>query len=121
MKTILFPTDFSDNSMHAALYAGMLARRFDAKLIILHVFTNIISLSLEPQTMNDTSILEMQLQKNALQNLEIFSEKVFLSTELPEVQIEHLLEYGFVTECIVEVSKRFKVDMIVMGTKGVST
>lgn len=120
MKTILFPTDFSDNSMHAALYAGMLARRFDAKLIILHVFTNIISLSLEPQTMNDTSILEMQLQKNALQNLEIFSEKVFLSTELPEVQIEHLLEYGFVTECIVEVSKRFKVDMIVMGTKGVS-
>ncbi len=120
MKTILFPTDFSDNSMHAAQYAGMLARRFDAKLIILHAFTNIISLSLEPQTMSDTSMLEAQLQKNASQNLEIFSEKVFLSTELPEVQIEHVLEYGFVTECIVEVSKRLNVDMIVMGTKGVS-
>jgi len=120
MKTILFPTDFSDNSMHAAQYASMLARRFDAKLIILHVFTNIISLSMEPQTLNDTSMLEEQLQKNASQNLEIFSEKVFLSTELPEVQIENLLEYGFVTECIVEVATRLNVDMIVMGTKGVS-
>ena len=75
---------------------------------------------MEPQTLNDTSMLEEQLQKNASQNLEIFSEKVFLSTELPEVQIENLLEYGFVTECIVEVSTRLNVDMIVMGTKGVS-
>ncbi len=120
MKTILFPTDFSDNSMHAAKYASMLARRFDAKLIILHVFSNVISLGTDPSMINETSMLEEQLHKNSMQNLEIFSEKVFLNTDLPEVQIEHRLIYGFVTEGIVEMSKSLNVDMIVMGTKGVS-
>lgn len=120
MKTILFPTDFSDNSMHAAQYASMLARRFDAKLIILHVFSNVISLGTDPSMINETSMLEEQLHKNSMQNLEIFSEKVFLNTDLPEVQIEHQLIYGFVTEGIVEMSKSLAVDMIVMGTKGVS-
>ncbi len=120
MKTILFPTDFSDNSMHAAQYASMLARRFDAKLIILHVFSNVISLGTDPSMINETSMLEEQLHKNSMQNLEIFSEKVFLNTDLPEVQIEHQLIYGFVTEGIVEMSKSLEVDMIVMGTKGVS-
>lgn len=120
MKTILFPTDFSENSMHAAQYASMLARRFDAKLIILHVFSNVISLGTDPSMINETSMLEEQLHKNSMQNLEIFSEKVFLNTDLPEVQIEHQLIYGFVTEGIVEMSKSLNVDMIVMGTKGVS-
>jgi nucleotide-binding universal stress UspA family protein len=120
MKTILFPTDFSENSMHAAQYASMLARRFDAKLTILHVFANIISLGTEPSMLNETSLLEEQLHKNTMQNLEIFSEKVFLNTELPAVQIEHALVYGFVTEGIVEMANSLNVDMIVMGTKGVS-
>ena len=120
MKTILFPTDFSDNSMHAAQYAGMLARRFDAKLIIVNVFSNVISLGTDLNMINETTLLEEQLHKNSMHNLEIFSEKVFLSTELPEVQIEHQLVYGFVTEGILEMANSMNVDMIVMGTKGVS-
>lgn len=120
MKTILFPTDFSENAMHAAKYASMLARRFDAKLIILHVFSNVISLGTDLNMINETTLLEKQLHENSMKNLEIFSEKVFHNTELPEVQIEHRLVYGFVTEGIVEMSKSLDVDMIVMGTKGVS-
>ncbi|MCP9765522.1 universal stress protein [Lacihabitans soyangensis] len=120
MKTILFPTDFSDNSMHAAQYAGMLARRFDAKLIIVNVFSNVISLGTDLNMINETTLLEEQLHKNSMHNLEIFSGKVFLSTELPEVQIEHQLVYGFVTEGILEMANAMNVDMIVMGTKGVS-
>jgi nucleotide-binding universal stress UspA family protein len=120
MKTILFPTDFSDNSMHAAQYAGMLARRFDAKLIIVNVFSNVISLGTDLNMINETTLLEEQLYKNSMHNLEIFSEKVFLSTELPEVQIDHQLVYGFVTEGILEMANSMNVDMIVMGTKGVS-
>jgi nucleotide-binding universal stress UspA family protein len=120
MKTILFPTDFSDNSMHAAQYAAMLARRFDAKLVLLHVFTNIITLASEPQMLTDTGMLEEQLVKVSTRNLEVFAEKLILNTGLPSIQIEHTLEYGFVAECIVNTSKNMEVDMIVMGTKGVT-
>lgn len=33
MKTILFPTDFSANSIHASRYAAMLATKTGAKII----------------------------------------------------------------------------------------
>jgi nucleotide-binding universal stress UspA family protein len=120
IKAILFPTDFSPNSMHAALYAAMLARRYDAKLIILHVFSNVISMSLDPNMINDQTFLEDQLQKNARQNLEVFTKNLVQNTELISIQVEQILEYGFVKECIIEISEQNNVDMIVMGTTGTS-
>ena len=37
LATILVPVDFSDRSLAAAEHAVCLARRFDSKLIFLHV------------------------------------------------------------------------------------
>lgn len=120
MKAILFPTDFSTNSMHAALYAAMLARRYDAKLIILHVFSNSITLSLEPNMISNQIVLDEQLQINAKQNLEVFTKKLVENSELISIQVEQVLEFGFVKESIVKYSEQNKVDMIVMGTTGAS-
>jgi nucleotide-binding universal stress UspA family protein len=49
IKKILFPVDFSDKARKAAPYAGALAARFDAELILVHV--------VEPPTYN-TSLAE---------------------------------------------------------------
>ena len=37
IKRILFPVDFSDKARKAAVYAGAMASRFDAELIMLHI------------------------------------------------------------------------------------
>lgn len=37
MKRILVPTDFSDNALTAALYAGIVACKANAALYLLHV------------------------------------------------------------------------------------
>ena len=37
LKTILFPTDFSDFSLYSLDYAASLAQRYGAKLVFLHV------------------------------------------------------------------------------------
>lgn len=38
MKKILFPTDFSDNSNNAFVYALKLAEKLQAEVITLHVY-----------------------------------------------------------------------------------
>jgi nucleotide-binding universal stress UspA family protein len=38
MKKILFPTDFSENSLHAFGYALQLAKKLGAEIITLHVY-----------------------------------------------------------------------------------
>ena len=37
IKSILFPTDFSEGSLHALPYAIELVKRFDAKIFLVHV------------------------------------------------------------------------------------
>ena len=36
--TILVPTDFSDNARNAAVYAAQLAKKLDARLVLLHAY-----------------------------------------------------------------------------------
>lgn len=38
MRTIVVPTDFSDNALYAATYASGLAGRLNARLVLLHVY-----------------------------------------------------------------------------------
>ena len=39
MKTILFPTDFSENATHASDYAGLLAQKFNANVVLLTIYS----------------------------------------------------------------------------------
>ena len=38
MKKILFPTDFSENSLHAFVYALHMAKKLHAEILTMHVF-----------------------------------------------------------------------------------
>ncbi|WP_394991029.1 universal stress protein [Emticicia sp.] len=120
MKTILFPTDFSDNAIHASKYAGMLARRFDAKVILLHVYAITVPVNSEFQLIYDTENTLLQRGKEAEQNLQFFTEKFIGNTNLHIEQITQMVEYGLVSDVVVEIAKAQNVDLIVMGTKGAS-
>lgn len=118
MKTILFPTDFSENATHASRYAGMLAKLYDANLVILHVH----HIPMVPESNHSFEIKNAILlnEKSAREDLEVFAKKFMEASNLPSERIIQRIEYGFPAEKIVEIANLIKADLIVMGTKGAS-
>ena len=94
MKTILFPTDFSENAIHSAQYAAMLAKRFDAKLVLLNVYSVIIPVVSESPMIFDKDDIIVRRQNDAELSLQIFTDALILQTGLHSEQIVQLVEYG---------------------------
>lgn len=118
MKTILFPTDFSANSIHASLYAGVLAKKIGAKVILLHGYPVPIPIVMEQQLIFDTEISVLQNEEDAKKNLADFAKKFIEDTHLATFNISQIAQYGLLSDVIIEFAKSTKVDFIVMGTKG---
>lgn len=116
MKTILFPTDFSGNAIHASEYAGMIAKRLNANVVLLNIYT--IPTISEYQLPNEIENFINLNKRDAQANLEEFT-KVFLkNTGLQPERVSTRVEYGYVSDKIVETARAIQANMIVMGTKG---
>ncbi len=116
MKTILFPTDFSGNAVHASEYAGMIAKRLNANVVLLNIYT--IPTISEYQLPNEIENFINLNKRDAQANLAEFT-KVFLkNTGLQPERVSTRVEYGYVSNKIVETARAMQADMIVMGTKG---
>jgi nucleotide-binding universal stress UspA family protein len=118
MKTILFPTDFSKNAAHAARYAAMLAKLYDANLVFLHVH----HIPMVPENYDSSEVRNaISLnEKGAKEDLEAFTKKFIHDSNLPIERVSQRVAYGFVAEIILEIADDIKADMIVMGTQGAS-
>ena len=118
MKTILFPTDFSDNAVHASRYAGMMAKLLDANVILLHVYhipmVPAYNTSFEVRDTISQNENEIKLQ------MQTFATEFGRDANLPAERFTQKVEYGFAAEKIIEIAKSMNVDLIVMGTKGAS-
>ena len=111
MKTILFPTDFSENAHHASEYAGMLARRLEAKIVLLHTY--MIPMATEFQVPYDTSGFDEISRKSAEEKLQEFTVSLIASTGLAPERITRMIEFGDVSNKIVQVSKNINADAVV--------
>lgn len=118
MKTILYATDYSKNSVAALEFAHHLAIKLNSKLTVLHVFDVPISLA------SPVSISYMKKEKR------LFVEhraklKAFCKEHLGDSHngkgISFLVdENGSVPDSIMDKALKFDVDLIVVGTKGKS-
>jgi nucleotide-binding universal stress UspA family protein len=118
MKTILFPTDFSRNAVHASEYAGMVAKRMNAKIVLLNIYA--VPTISEYQLPNDIENFINLNKTEAQAKLEEFT-KVFLKkTGLSPDRVSTRVEYGYVADKVIDTARALQADMIVMGTKGAS-
>lgn len=101
MKNILFLTDFSENAAQALAFAGDMASRAGASLILLHALNG---RNKEEQAMVQMKALENWLKKK-LKN------KINLSSVIAEATLSLAVK---------SVEKRKNIDLIVMGIKGIS-
>lgn len=110
MKNILFPTDFSNYAAHAFPSALLLARRFGAKITILHAFG-------KPETAY--GMTNEEKAKMVAENLLAFGTE-HTGPEDENVQLDYAAELGYPSEVIVKSALELEADIIVMGTSGSS-
>lgn len=118
MKTILYATDYSQNSVPALRLAHRLAKLFEAKLMVMHVFDTPISIA---STVSLTSMnKEKKLFVEHRAKLKAFV-NIHLGDKREEVSISFIVEEnGTIRNAILEKATKFDADVVVVGTKGVS-
>ncbi len=120
IKTILFPTDFSDTAQNAFRYCLMLADQLEAEIELLHVVYPEYAAS-------DLPVLASKATNNKAEAAgEIL--KTFVNHGLAQVQLTRQLQHapvirpdveiGSPVGVITNVARRDEVDLIVMGTRG---
>lgn len=107
-KTILHPTDFSENSQHAFELACNMAESMGGKIIVLHAFMpEVLAMGDLPPVTND-----MENEAEVRHKLDL------IRSSKPGMKIESKMGEGTAVEVIVNIAQSIKADLIVMGTYG---
>lgn len=113
MKTILVPTDFSVTAYNALRYAAELAGFSQTKLILFHAYhipvptTEIPVMLISPEELENEN--KQRIKKFEKEVSELSSNKL---------KVESIVKQGFATDEILDLIKKKKIDMVVMGMKG---
>lgn len=124
-RKILVPIDFTEHSKNAAFFALKLAFVYGAELKLLHVFNSpivdMIPFTDAASIQIDVDISYQILQKNAKDQLLKFYHELIEFAEkngMQKLRIGYSLREGFASYGIIDMCRRYKPGMIVMGTKG---
>ncbi|AXP82271.1 universal stress protein UspE [Mariniflexile rhizosphaerae] len=119
MKTILLPTDFSENSWNAIKYALKFYENSTCTFYLLHV--NILNYAMAEDSLHiDTEdLIENTFIKPS--KLQLRKTLKRISQEFPVNKNHHffmLTDYNFFIDSVRKYVDEKKIDMIIMGTKG---
>jgi nucleotide-binding universal stress UspA family protein len=119
LQKILVPTDFSENSEKALMYAARLAQRNNSSLILFHAFELPELVRTLPHDFSYESNQELKglfdaARKQSEQRLETLARDV----QANNLKVETLQCLGTPYEEIVKVAKQREVDLIVIATHG---
>ncbi|MEW6571390.1 MAG: universal stress protein [Nitrospirota bacterium] len=114
IKSILFPTDFSEGSSQALLYAVDIAKRYGSRLYLIHVIYDVVKAAgwYVPHMSMDE--LYKDIEKSAQKELERFGIEELSGLK----NIERHIIRGVPHEEIVNFTNKNKIDLIVIGTHG---
>jgi len=112
MQVIVVPVDFSTQSRNAAIHAAQVAKLFNAKLLLFHAYMLPTPVSEVPYVM--VTVDDLQKDNEAI----IRKEAELLSSDFG-VEVEWLVRIGIPSDEIRALTEERRVDLVVMGMKGV--
>lgn len=113
MKNILVPVDYSPVSKNALQYAMGIAKMYNGKITLLHVFHIPVANNESVMLMPNFSELESAAEKS----MNEFKSEVFTSEQ--SAGVESYVKAGFLIEEMKEIIADKKIDLVVMGVTGV--
>ena len=121
MKSILFPTDFSDNAQNAYVYALHLAEKLQASITTLHAYVPVqVPVDMLHNTVAEiTEIQELEELDDYRKAAEKMHQKA-AKEHLESVEVRHDMQIGNAVDAVIETAKNENADLIVLGTKGAS-
>lgn len=119
MKNILLLTDFSENSKNAINYALQLFENQASHFFVLHIPTKSIYTTSDLITAGSESIYDTLLKK-AKQKLDKFVKSLEISSKNDKTTFESIVDYDVLTDSVNQIITSKKIDLIVMGTNGVT-
>jgi len=112
IKNILFPTDFSKNAQRALPFAAKIASLTGSKLILFHAIQ--FDLDFAPNFKQD----QEKAASNVHQQFAKLIADLKIDEEYKNIKLSRVLETGQPVAGILEISREYNIDLIVMGTKG---
>ncbi len=114
MKKIIVPIDFSEHSEYALETAAVLAKKYDAEILALHMLelSNALISNAENLQQEET-VFYLKLAEKRFQD---FLDKDYLK----DIKVTPLVKHFKVFSEVSEVAKEHGVDLIVMGSHGAS-
>lgn len=115
MKKILVPTDFSEHAEYALRVAAQIAKKVNAEIFLLHMLEL-------PSQMSDLTTKGAEgpeiifAIKKVREQFELAKEKPYLEG----IPVTEAVQFAKAFEGIIESSKKNAIDLIVMGSHGVS-
>ena len=122
MKKILFPTDFSEASINAFIYALKLADSIKGEIITLHVYDlPQVGYSNVPGVLNEIyDLIELGNFENYKDQVP-FLRRIAEQNNMEHIKISNVLDYGNLINKIVKIVNDENIDFVVMGTKGATS
>ena len=115
IRKILVPVDFSEHSQRALDEASGLAKAFGAELHLLHCY-QIHPTAIAPYGIVVPETLEHDVRMAALQRLSEWREKAAAQG----IRVQEHITAHFPAEEIAAMADRLAIDLIVMGTRGLT-
>ncbi|WP_277288575.1 universal stress protein, partial [Veillonella montpellierensis] len=116
-KTILVPTDGSDNSKRALEHALAVASRNKAQLIVVHVANIVSAIS----NFDQTSISGGYVSEQIAEDMEETGKEILadvLKAVPQDVNVKSVFEVGSPGPALLAIAKKYDADLIVMGSRG---
>lgn len=121
-RSILVAIDGSDNSRRAATVAVDVAKKYGASLFVLHVIPRPVYTEMEAPGMVSSQALVKQYIDMAKKNAKVWVAEAVSMAEAQNVKVrgEIIENIPSVVQTITEYADEWKVDLIVVGTRGLS-
>lgn len=113
MKTLIVPTDYSENAQNATEYAAALAKASNATLHLLHAFH--LPAEIDGAPIRLTSLQDLNKKHKA--HIKKIAKKISLDYG---IKVECFVYPGFISEILPDYVKKKSGDLVVMGMRGMN-